>query len=95
MNAGIGKIKLHLPATHSLKEKRRILKSIISRLRNQFNVSVAEVDDQDLWQLATLGVSCVGNGHIDEVFAAVLQFIRQNYHDIEIVDHETEIMQGF
>jgi uncharacterized protein YlxP (DUF503 family) len=95
MNAAVCKIKIHLPDNHSLKEKRRIIKSVISRLRNQYNISIAEVEDQDLWQIATLGLSCVGNSRIDETIASILKYIGQNYPAIEIIDHETEVMQGF
>ena len=95
MNATVCKIKIHLPDNHSLKGKRQIIKSIISRVRNQFNVSIAEVENQDLWQLATLGIASVGNNHSDETIANILKYIEQNYPDIEVVDHETEIMQGF
>jgi uncharacterized protein len=95
MNAGVCKINIHLPDNHSLKEKRRILKSVMSRLRNLYNISVAEVDNQDLWQMATIGVSCVGSNHIDETIDSILNYIKQNYPDIEVVDHELEIMQGF
>ena len=96
MNTGICKIKLHLPANQSLKEKRRIVKSIISRLRNQFNISIAEVDDHDLWQLATLGISCVSNHnqHVDETLTKVMNFIVQNYPVLEIVDQDVEIIHG-
>ena len=96
MNTGICKIRLHLPGTESLKGKRRIVKSVISRLRNQYNISIAEVDDQDLWQLATLGVACVSNHnqHVDETLSKVLGFIAQNYPELEVVDHEMEILHG-
>lgn len=96
MNTGVCKIKLHLPGSQSLKGKRRIVKSIISRLRNQYNISIAEVDDQDLWQLATLGVTCVSNHnqHVDETLSKVVNFIVQNYPELEVVDHEIEILHG-
>ncbi|HEX76237.1 MAG TPA: DUF503 domain-containing protein [Dehalococcoidia bacterium] len=96
MNTGICKVKLHLRESQSLKDKRRILKSIVSRLRNQYNVSIAEVDDQDLWQLATLGVTCVSNHnqHVDETLSKVMNFIVHNYPDLEVVDHEIEILRG-
>ena len=96
MNAGICKIKLHLLGSHSLKDKRRTVKSIISRLRSQYNISVAEVDDQDLWQLVTLGIACVSNHnqHVDEILSKVTNFIVQNYPELEIIDRETEIMSG-
>ena len=97
MNTGVCKIKLHIPGNQSLKDKRRVLKSITSRLRNQFNISIAEVDDHDLWQIATIGISCVSNHnqHVDEILSKVLNFIVQNYPELEIVDQETEIYQGF
>jgi uncharacterized protein YlxP (DUF503 family) len=95
MNATVCKIKIHIPDNHSLKGKRQIIKSIISRIRNQFNVSIAEVENQDLWQLATLGIASVGNSHSDETINNILKYIEQNYPDIEVIDHETEIMQGF
>jgi uncharacterized protein YlxP (DUF503 family) len=96
MNTGVCKLKLHIPENQSLKDKRRIVKSIISRLRNQYNISVAEVDDHDLWQLATLGISCVSNNgqHVDETITKIINFIVQNYPELEIVSQETEIIHG-
>jgi uncharacterized protein YlxP (DUF503 family) len=52
-------IELHIPGNGSLKGKRRVVKSIIARVHNEFNVFIAEADNQDLWQSATLGVACV------------------------------------
>lgn len=96
MNIGVCKIKLHLPDNQSLKDKRRIVKSIISRLRSQYNISVAEVDDQNLWQIATLGVTCVSNHsqHVDEVLSKVVDFITRNHPELEIVDRNIEILHG-
>ena len=96
MHTGVCKIKLHLPGNHSLKGKRRIVKSIIARLRSQYNISIAEVDDQDLWQLATLGIACVSNHnqHVDESLSKAVNFIAQNYPELEIVDQEIEILHG-
>jgi uncharacterized protein YlxP (DUF503 family) len=96
MNTGVCRLRIHLPASQSLKSKRRELKSIISRLHSQYNVSVAEVDDHDLWQLATLGIACVSNHdqHVDEILSKVMHFIVQNYPEVEIVDHEIEILHG-
>lgn len=96
MNACVCKLKLHLPASQSLKDKRRVIKSITSRLKNQYNISIAEVDNQDLWQIATLGIACVTNSnqHVDEIISKVLNFITHNYPELEIVDREMEILQG-
>jgi uncharacterized protein YlxP (DUF503 family) len=94
MNAGICRIKLHLSESRSLKDKRRIVKSIISRLRNQYNISIAEVDDQDLWQLVTLGIACVSNHnqHVEETLSKVIGFIASNYPGLEIISREIEML---
>ena len=94
MNVGVCKISLRLPENQSLKGKRRVLKSITSRVGNKFNVSVAEVDDQDLWQLATLGICCVSNNkrYTNEVLSKVVDFIAGSRFDVEILNHEIEIL---
>jgi len=56
---GTVRLRLHLPEVRSLKEKRQLVTSLMARMRNRFGVSVAEVDDLDAWQAATLGVACV------------------------------------
>ena len=94
MNVGICKIRLRLPENQSLKGKRRVLKSITARLKNKFNVSVAEVDDQDLWQLATLGICCVSNDQrfTNEVLSKMVDFITGSGFDVEILGYEIEIL---
>jgi uncharacterized protein YlxP (DUF503 family) len=92
MHVSVCQIKLRLPENHSLKGKRQVIKSIITRLQNKFNVSVAEVDSQDLWQIATLGIACVSNHrrHADETLANVVKFVIQNYPDVELLSSEIE-----
>jgi len=96
MTVGLCTVSLRLPENHSLKGKRQVLKSLIARLHNRFNVSAAEVGDHDSWQMATLGVSCVSTDerHADQVMASVIAFIRSERLDAEIVDVETEVMHG-
>jgi hypothetical protein len=60
MVVGVLHVEVHLPASQSLKDKRSVLKSVRDRLRQQFNVAVAELDPNELWQRATLGVAAVG-----------------------------------
>lgn len=60
MTVGIMSVRLAIPGAHSLKDKRRALRSIKDRLRSQFNISVAEVAHQDVWQTACLGLAAVG-----------------------------------
>jgi uncharacterized protein YlxP (DUF503 family) len=92
MHVSVCQVELRLPENQSLKGKRQVIKSIITRLQNRFNVSVAEVDNQGLWQLATLGVACVSNhrSHADETLANVVKFIVQNYPDVELLSSEIE-----
>ena len=97
MNVGVCKINLRLPENQSLKGKRRVVKSITVRVKNQFNVSVAEVDNQDLWQLATLGICCVSNDkrYTNEVLSKVVKFIAGSRFEVEMLDYEIEILSVF
>jgi uncharacterized protein YlxP (DUF503 family) len=61
MVVGLLTLEVHLPYAQSLKDKRQVLRSLKDRLRSHFNVAVAEVDHQELWQRATLGVVSVSN----------------------------------
>lgn len=96
MNIGALIVRLRLPENHSLKGKRKVLKSITTQVSNRFNVSIAEVDDHDLWQLATLGVSCVSNDsrHVNEILSHVMDFIERIRGDAEVVDYEIEILHA-
>jgi uncharacterized protein YlxP (DUF503 family) len=90
-------VELRLPENQSLKGKRQVLKSVIARIHNRFNVSAAEVDDHDSWQRASIGISVVSNDdrHVDQVMANVVAFIRHERLDAEILGYETEIVRGF
>jgi len=94
MNLGVCRIKLRLPENQSLKGKRQVLKSIIARVRNHYNVAIAEVDDQDVWQSATLGIACISNNtrQTNEVLSKVVDFINRSRFDIEMLDYEIEII---
>ncbi|MBE3071476.1 MAG: DUF503 domain-containing protein [Acidobacteria bacterium] len=78
MVVGLLSVELHLPGAHSLKDKRMVLRGIKDRLR-KFNVAVAEVDHQDLWQRAGLGIVTVAttNAHADRELAAVVDEIER------------------
>ena len=97
MHVGVCKVVLRLPENQSLKGKQRAINSMSSRIRNKFNVSIAEVADNETWQIATLGITCVSNSarHVDEVISGVIAFIERSREDVELVDHETETLSGF
>jgi len=94
MIVGVSQITLHLPGCRSLKDKRQIVKSVMARVRQQFEVAIAEVDEQDRWQIAILGVSCVSNSsqHIDEILGRVRRYIEETRPDIIVADAEVEII---
>ena len=94
MIVGVCKIKLRIPENMSLKGKRSVVKSITTQLKNKFNVSVAEVDDQQLWQIATLGVCSVSNDsrYTNEVLSKVMNFVKDGRFEVEILDCEIEII---
>lgn len=96
MSIGALKVRLRLPENDSLKGKRRVLKSIAAQVRNKFNVAIAEIDDQDLWQLATLGIVCVSTDrrHADQVLSKVAEFISSIRGDAEILDYEIEFLNA-
>ena len=77
MVVGVLRLVLYLPENHSLKGKRAVLRSIKQRVANKFNVSIAETEDQDSWQRATLGIAQVGNerSHVDRSLREVAEFV--------------------
>ena len=94
MVIAVCEITLHLPEGHSLKEKRQIIKSLMARIRNQFEVAIAEVDEHDRWQIAKLGVSCVSNSsqHANEVLGHVQRYIEETRPDLVVSNVESELI---
>lgn len=90
-------IRLHLPENHSLKEKRHVLKSIITRTRNEFGASVAEVGSMDLWQIAEIGACYVSNDaqHAAEVIAKVVNFVERSRLDVVVAEVSTDVIEVF
>ena len=93
MIIGTCSVELRLWEANSLKEKRHIVKSIIQKLKNQYNVSVAEVDLQDKWKSAVLGIACVTNEtvHAHSIISTVVNFIERDTR-VELVDYRVEIL---
>ena len=91
MHIGVCKIRLRIPDSHSLKAKRRVVKSLIARLKNRFNIAVAEVDALDAHQVAILAAVSVSNDvvHLNKIISHVVTFVEANI-DAELVDYERE-----
>jgi uncharacterized protein YlxP (DUF503 family) len=91
MPVGLLTLEIHLPYSHSLKEKRAVLRKIRDRLRTRFNVAVAELDQQDAWQHATLGVVSVSNSQplLESVFHQVLAEAERALGD-DVAEHFIE-----
>ncbi len=94
MIVGVIELTLHLPESHSLKDKRQIITSLMARVRQRFEVAIAEVEENDRWQIAKLGASCVSNSrqHVDEVLNHVRRYIEETRPDISVTGTEIEIM---
>jgi uncharacterized protein YlxP (DUF503 family) len=93
MIVGVCTVELFIPEGHSLKGKRQVLQGLKHRLREKFNVSVAEVGEQDLWQKSILGLACVANEsvHVNQVLEQALNMIR-SIPTIEMVRSRIELL---
>jgi uncharacterized protein YlxP (DUF503 family) len=87
-------LDIFIPTAHSLKDKRSVVKSILQRLRNEFNVSTAEVGEQDRWQIARLGVVCVSSDgdYAHEQLQAVVEWIYEHRPDLEVSAAHIELL---
>ena len=90
---GVLKIDFHISESGSLKEKRSVLRQIKDKIRHKFNVSIAEVDNHDKWQLASFAVASVSNDkkHLDATLNIIKNFFERNRR-IEIIDYQIEII---
>jgi uncharacterized protein YlxP (DUF503 family) len=93
MTIGILKLSLFIPESQSLKERRMVLHSLKARLRNTFNVALAQIDDEDKWQKADLVVVSVGRDrkNIDSLLCRVVNFV-QSFNRVNLIDYETELI---
>jgi len=92
------RFKLHLPMSRSLKAKRQIVKSVIGQVRSRFDVTIAEIGDQDLWQLAEIGAAYVTAdvSHGYEVMSHVASFMAGvKLGEAELLNYETEVVEVF
>ena len=92
MKLAVLKIRLYAPWVHSLKEKRMIIKSLLVKIRNKFQVSAAEVEEQDVHQILVIGVAAIvpHSAQADSMMDEIVDFVEQNT-EAEIVAEEREI----
>ncbi len=91
----VSRVTLDIPAAGSLKAKRQVLRRVTDRVKAKFNVSVAEVDDQESWQRGTIAAAVVGNDrrHVNEQMEKIIHFVEEMYV-APIASRELEII-GF
>jgi uncharacterized protein YlxP (DUF503 family) len=95
MFVGVLRLTLHLPSPGSLKSKRHLIRSAIDRVKARFNVSIAEVGENDLWQRSVIGVTAVGNDHgfVNETLDKVADFVRSMHGgQIQLTGRDLEIV---
>ena len=95
MFIGIGRFELYIPASASLKDKRHVVRSVVTVVSNKFKVAIAEVDHHDLWQRSAIGVSCVASsvGHCRRILQEIEKTIARTATDgAEIVDRSVRIV---
>jgi uncharacterized protein YlxP (DUF503 family) len=94
MVVGICTLTLEIPHSKSLKDKRRVVKSVLARVRNHFNVSIAEVADNDTWHSAVIGIACVSNdpAYAHGLLEKVVRAIADSRLDANVADYEVEIL---
>ncbi|MCJ7705035.1 MAG: DUF503 domain-containing protein [Desulfobacterales bacterium] len=93
MVIGICQLHLRIPETHSLKEKRHVIRKLIDRVRHRFNVAISEVGDNDLWQRSRIGICTVGNDRrfVNSSLDKITDFIEKMYL-ADIIEKEIEIL---
>jgi uncharacterized protein YlxP (DUF503 family) len=93
MVIGICQLHLRIPESHSLKEKRHVIRKLIDRVRHRFNVAISEVGDNDLWQRSQIGICTVGNDRrfVNSSLDKITDFIEKMYL-AEIIEKEIEIL---
>ncbi len=93
MVVAVARVRFRLPASHSLKGKRKVMKSLLSQVRHRYNMACSETDFQDIWQSAEIGICTVGNSEpvLSSAMEKVLGFLESTC-PCEIVDSELEII---
>ena len=93
MTVGVARVSFHLHGNRSLKEKRRIVKSLIEKSKHRFNVAIAEVGDQDLHQRSTIGIAVVGNDSrlLNSLLDQIITYM-DSLQLADLIDQEIELI---
>lgn len=93
MIIGACTLHLYLPGITSLKEKRGVVKPLLNQLRRRFEIAAAEIDHQDVWQTADIGIVAVATdaGHIYSVLESAVHWVEDHYFQVQVIDWETEL----
>jgi hypothetical protein len=93
MTVGVALVTFHLHEIHSLKEKRKIVKSLVEKSRSRFNVTVAEVADQDVYQKASIGIAVIGNNGrvLNSLLDRIIDFM-DSLGLAELISREMELI---
>ena len=96
MSVGICRLSFHLPECRSLKAKRSTIKPVLARLQKEFNISVIEVDDHDLWQSCQLLITCAARDgtQAEIILEKVIRFFESHWPDLPLTGEQIEIMNG-
>jgi len=94
MIIGVAKVELELTDIGSLKDKRSVVKPIVQKLMNKFNVQAAEVEQQDVHDAATVGIVLCGNEqrHVNEVLSKALEWLEHHQFEAHVADVETDFI---
>lgn len=86
-------VTFHVPFAQSLKDKRQVVQSLMKRVRNTFNVSIAEIDEQDRWQIIVFGIACISNStqYAHGQLEAVVRFMEEERPDVPLVTYSIEM----
>lgn len=94
MVIGVLELTLHLPGSHSLKDKRQVIASLLPRMRQRFEVAITEVAEHDRWQIAKLGASYVSTSHrhVGQVLEQLRRYVEETRPDVVVTSCETEMI---
>ena len=96
MVIGVAVVRIHIPQSRSLKDKRSVVKPLLARVQQQLQIAAAEVEELDKLQLGVLGFACVSNdpAHADRMLAKAVSLVGARLDGAELLDYETEIIHA-